>query len=93
MRKGILRLVKDDAAFECCFALSAEAPLYFTKQFTRVSTITSGALRGSYLSLRTPRLKSRHGQNCFAYRESLVCSSLPSEIKSSRTFWSFQKKL
>ena len=60
--------------------------------FTRVSTITVRTLRGSNFSLRPPRLKSRHGQNCFAYRESSVWNSLPSEIKSSRTFGSFQKK-
>ena len=74
-------------------ALNAEAPLYLTEQFTRVSTTASRTLRGSNLSLRPPRLKSRDSQNCFAYRGSSVWNSLPGEIKSSGTFVSFQKKL
>ena len=74
-------------------ALNAEAPLYLTEQFTRVSTITNRTLRGSNLSLRPPRLKSTHGQNCSACRGSSVWNSLPIGIKSSRTFGSFQKKL
>ena len=68
-------------------------PRHLTEQFARVSTITSRALRGSHLSIRPPRLKSRHGQNCFAYRGSSVRNSLPSDIKSPRTFGLFQKKL
>ena len=74
-------------------ALTAEAHLYLKEQFTRVSTITSRTLRGSNLSLCPPRLKSRQSQNCFAYRGSSVWNSLSNEIKSSRTFESFQKKL
>ena len=74
-------------------ALNAEATIYLTEQLTRVSDITSRTLRSSNLSLRPPRLKSRYGQNCFAYRGSSIWNSLPSEIKSSRTFGSFQRKL
>ena len=73
--------------------LNAEAPLYLTEQFARVSTIISRSLHGSNLSVRPPRLKSRHGENCFAYRGSSLRSSIASEIESSRTFGSFQKKL
>ena len=51
---------------------NAEAPLYLIEQFTRVSAITSRISRSSSLSLRSPRLKSRHGKNCFAYGESSV---------------------
>jgi len=50
-------------------------------------------LRNSNLSSLSPRLNSRHSQNCFKYRGSSVCNSLPSEIKHSRTFGSFQRKL
>ena len=74
-------------------ALNAEAPPYLAEQFTRVSAVTSRTLRSSNLNLRPPRLKSRHGQHCFAYRGSSVWNSLPSDIKSSRTFGSFKRKL
>ena len=74
-------------------ALNTEVPLYLTEQFTRVSDITSRTLRSSNLSLGPPILKSRHGQNYFAYRGSSIWNSLPSEIKSFRSFGSFQRKL
>ena len=67
-------------------ALNVEAPIYLAEQFTRASDITSRTLHSSNLSLRPPRLKSRNGQNRFAYRGSSVWNSLPGEIKSSRTF-------
>ena len=86
-------MIMQESASMVYKALNAEAPLYLTEQFTRVSDITSITLRNSNLSLRPPRLKSRHGQNCFAYRESSIWNSLPSEIKPSRTFGSFQRKL
>ena len=80
----------------CCSphrSLDAEAPIYLAEQFTRVSDMTSGTLRSSNLTLMPPRLKSRNGQNFFAYRGSSIWNSLPSEIKSSRTFGRFQIKL
>ena len=73
--------------------LNEEAPIYLAEEFTRVSDITSRALRSSNLSLKPPKLKSRNAQNCFAWRGSPVWNSLPVEIKSSRTFASFQRKL
>ena len=54
---------------------NAEAPIFQTEQFTRVSDIASRTLRSSYLSLRPPRLKSRLGQDCLAYRASSVWNS------------------
>ena len=60
-------------------ALNAEEPIYLAEQFTRVSDMTSRTLRSSNLSQRPPRVKSRNGQNCFAYRGSSVWNSLPSE--------------
>ena len=74
-------------------ALNAEATIYLAEQITRVSHITSRTLRSSNLSLRPPRLISRNAQNCFAYRGSSIWNSLPSEIKSSRTFGSFRRIL
>ena len=90
---SISDMIMQESASMVYKALDAEAPLYLTEQFTRVSVIASRTLLGSNLSLRPPRLKSRNGQNCFAYRGSSVWNSLPSEIKYSRTFGSFQRKL
>ena len=74
-------------------ALNVEAPIYLAEQYTRVSDITSRTLRSSNSALRPRRFKSRNGQNCFTYRGSSIWNSLPSEIKSSRTSGSFQRKL
>ena len=90
---SISDMIKQESASMVYKALNAEAPIYLAEQFTRVSDITSRTLRSSNLSLRPPRLKSRNGQNCFAYRGSYIWNSLSSEIKSSRTFGSFQTKL
>ena len=70
-------------------ALNAESPLYLTEQSTGVTDITSRSFCSSNLSLRPPRLKYRHGLNCFAYGGSAVLNSLPSEIKSSMIFGPF----
>ena len=90
---SISDMSKQESASMVYKALNAEAPIYLAEQFTRVSDITSRTLRSSNLSLRPPRLKSRNGQNCFAYRGSYIWNSLSSEIKSSRTYGSFQTKL
>ena len=90
---SISDMIMQESASMAHKALNAEAPLYLTEQLTRVSDTTSRTLRSSNLSLRPPRHKSRHGQNCFAYRGSSIWNSLPSEMKSSRTFGSFQRKL
>ena len=90
---SISDMIKQESASMVYKALNAEAPIYLAEQFSRVSYITSRTLRSSNLSLRPPRLKSRNGQNCFAYRGSSIWNSLSSEIKSSMTFGSFQTKL
>ena len=90
---SISDMIKQESVSMVYKALTAEAPIYLAEQFTRVSDITSRTLRSSDFSLRPPRLKSRNGQNCFAYRGSYIWNSLSSEIKSSRTFGSFQTKL
>ena len=86
-------MIKQESAGMLYKELNAEAPIYFPEQFTRVSDITSRTLLSSDLSLRPPRLKSRNGENCFAYRGSSIWNSLPSEIKSSRTVGPFKEKL
>ena len=90
---SISDMIKQEPASMVYKALNAEAPICLAEQLTRVSDITSRTLRSSSLSLRPPRLKSRNGQNYFAYRGSSIWNSLPSEIKSSWTFGSFQRKL
>ena len=90
---SISDMIMQESASVVYKAVNSEASFYLTEQFNRVSPITSRSLRGSNLSLRLPRLKSRNGQNCFAYRGSSVWNSLLSEIKSSKTFGSSQRKL
>ena len=90
---SISDVIKQGSASMVYKALHTEAPIYLADQFTRVSDITSRTLRSSNLALSLPRLKSRNGQNCFSYKGSSIWNSLPSEIKSSRTFGSLKRKL
>ena len=59
---SISDMIKQESAGMVYKAVNAEAPIYLAGQFTRVSDITSRALRSSNLSGRPPRLKSRNGQ-------------------------------
>ena len=50
-----------------------------TTLFNRVSSVTIRSLRNSELNIRPPRLKTKHGQNCCAYRAAMVWNSLPND--------------
>ena len=50
-----------------------------TTLFNRVSSVTIRSLRSSKLNIRPPRLKTKHGQNNFAYRAAMVWNSLPND--------------
>ena len=74
-------------------AVNNQAPIYLTTLFNRVSSVTSRSLRNSELNIRPPRLKTKHGQNCFAYRGAMVWNSLPSDCKKANSFQSYKMKL
>ena len=86
-------MAKQESASMVYKAINAEAPVYLTEHFNRVSDITSISLRSSNLNLRPPRLKTKHGQNYFAYRGPTIWNSLPSKENCSRTFDSYKSKL
>ena len=75
-------------------AVNDEAPIYLTTFFNRVSSVTNRSLRISELDIRPPRLKTKHGQNCSAYRGAIVWNSLSNDCKKlATTFQSFKMKL
>ena len=57
------------------------APSYLAEQFNRVSALAKRTLRSSNLDLRPPRLKPRHGQNCYVYKGTSALNSLPGSFK------------
>ena len=61
-------MIKQESASKVYEALNAEAPVYVTEQFNRASDIMIRNLCNSYLNLRPPRFKTKHGQNCFSYK-------------------------
>ena len=70
-----------------------QSPIYLTILFNIVSSITNRSLRNSELNIRPPRLKTKHGRNCFAYRGPMVWNSLPNDWKKANSFQSFKMKL
>ena len=49
-------------------AINGQAPTYLSSLFNSTSALTNRMLRNSNLNLRPPRMKTKFGQNSFAYR-------------------------
>ena len=90
---SIKEMVHQESASMVYKAVNNQAPIYLTTLFNRVSSVTNRVLRNCELNIRPPRLKTKHGQNCFAYRGASVWNSLPSDCKIANSFQSFKMKL
>ena len=74
-------------------AISNQAPEYLSVLFNRVSVMTGRTIRNANINLRPPRLNTTLAHNCFAHRGALLWNSLPTEIKSAKSFESFKNSL
>ena len=90
---SVNNMIYQESASMVYKAVNNQAPIYLTTLFNRVSSVTSRSLRNSELNIRPPRLKTKHGQNCFAYRGAMVWNSLPSDCKKANSFQSYKMKL
>ena len=90
---SIKEVVHQESASMAYKTVNNQAPIYLTTLFNRVSSVTNRLLRNCELNIRPPRLKTKHGQNCFAYRGASVWNSLPSDCKIANSFQSFKMKL
>ena len=74
-------------------AINNQAPEYLSVLFNRVSVMTGRTIRNANINLRLPRLNTTLAHNCFAHRGALLWNSLPTEIKSAKSFESFKNSL
>ena len=74
-------------------AINGQAPTYLSSLFNSISAVTNRMLRNSNINLRPPRMKTKFGQNSFAYRGAKIWNSLPNDCRKANTFPTFKKKL
>ena len=74
-------------------ASNNQAPIYLSVLFNRVSAMTGIKIRNANINLRPPRVNTVPAHNCLAQRRALLWNSLPTEIKSAKSYESFKNKL
>ena len=74
-------------------AINGQAPTHLSSLFNSISAVKNRMLRNSILNLRPPRLKTKYGQNSFAYKGTKIWNSLPNNCRKANTFPPFNEKL
>ena len=83
---SVKEMVRQESASMVYKAVNKQTPIYPTTLFNRLSSVTNRFIRNSELNIRPPRLKTKYGQNCFAYRGPIVWNSLPNDCKKDNSF-------
>ena len=83
---SIAEMIRQESAGMVYKAINSQAPAYLSSLFNRISAVMSRMLRNSNLNLRPPRMKTKCGQNSFAYRESMIWNSLSNDCTTAHTF-------
>ena len=65
---SIAEMIRQESASMVYKAINGKAPTYLSSLFNSISAVTNRMLRNSNLNLRPPRMKTKFGQNNFAYR-------------------------
>ena len=84
-------MVQQESASMVYKAANNQAPVYRTILFNRVSSATNRFICNLEVNIRPLRLKTKHGQNCFAYKGAMIWNSLSYDYTNS--FQSFKLKL
>ena len=90
---SIAEMIRQESADMVYKAINGQAPAYLSGLFTRISAVTNRMLRNSNLNLMPPRMKTKFGQNSFAYRGATIWNSLPNDRRTAHTFATFKVKL
>ena len=90
---SIAEMIRQESASMVYKAINGKAPTYLSSLFNSICALTNRMLRNSNLNLRPPRMKTKFGQNNFAYRGAKIWSSLPNDCRKSNTFPTFKRKL
>ena len=90
---SIAEMIRQESASMVYKAINGQAPTYLSSLFYSISAMTNRMLRNSNLNLRPPRMKTKFGQNSFAYRAAKIWDSPPNDCRKSNTFPTFKRKL
>ena len=92
---SIAEIIRQESASMVYKATNGQAPTYLSSLFNSISAVTNRMLCNSNLNLRPPRMKTKFGQNSFAYRGggAKIWNSLPNDCRKAHTFPTFQEKL
>ena len=69
------------------------APKYPAEMLVRLSDSSKRELRNNKTNLAVPRRKAAFGQKCFSYKGAKLWSDLFTEVKSSKTYEIFKKRI
>ena len=67
--------------------------IYLTEMFARLSDTCKRELRNTKTDLTVPRRKSAFGQKCFLYKGAKLWNDLSIEVKSSKSYEIFKKRI
>ena len=74
-------------------SVNDQAPIYLTEMFARLSDTCKRELRNTKTDLTVPRRKSAFGQKCFSYEGAKLWNDLSIEVKSSKSYEIFKKRI
>ena len=74
-------------------SVNNQAPIYLTEMFVRLSDACKRELRNTKTNLAVPRRKSAFGQKCFSYKGAKLWNNLSVEVKSSKSYEIFKKRI
>ena len=90
---SIAEMIHQESASMVYKAINGQAPTYLFSLFNNISAVTNRMLRHSNFNLRPPRMKTKFGQNSFAYRGAKIWNSPRNDCRKSITFPAFKRKL
>ena len=90
---SIAEMIREESANMVYKAINGQVPAYLSSLFNSISAVTNRTLRISNLNLKPPRMKTKFGQNSFAYRGAKIWNSLPYVCRKAHTFPTFKEKL
>ena len=90
---NIAEMIWQESASMVYKAINGQAPPYLSSLFNSISAVTNIMLCNSNLNLRPPRMKTKFGQNSFAFREATIWKSLPNDCRTAHIFPAFKVRL
>ena len=86
----VIRLTKSETESE---SVNNQAPIYLTEMFVRLSDACKRELRNTNTDLAVPHRKSAFRQKCFSYKGAKLWNNLSVEVKSSKSYEIFKKRI